>query len=67
MLGDRGSFPYLMAALACRPILDDVCELLVRHEDVYRDLLEDEWRRADRRREPVIAAILQEVRRRLPS
>jgi HEAT repeat protein len=61
---DRGSFPYLLAALSSRPILDDVCELLARHGEIYGDLLEDEWKRADRRREPVIAAILQESTRR---
>jgi len=64
VLGDRGSFPYLLAALSCRPILDDVCELMVRHGSDYKDLLEDEWQRSDRRREPVIAAILQEIGRR---
>lgn len=64
VLGDRGSFPFLLAALASRAVLDDVCELLVRRGDLYKELLEEEWKRADRRREPVIAAILQEITRR---
>jgi HEAT repeat protein len=58
-LGSRSSFPWLLAALDNRAILDDVSELFVRHIEIYRDLLENAWRTADSRRERVIAAILQ--------
>ena len=62
-VADRGSFPHLFKALENSAVLDDVSELFVRHKDLYRDLLEEAWRTADSRREVVIAAILQAMKR----
>ena len=62
-VADRSSFPVLFKALENTAILDDVSEVLVRHRDLYRDLLEEAWRTADSRREVVIAAILQAMKR----
>jgi HEAT repeat protein len=62
-VADRSSFPFLFKALENAAILDDVSEVLVRHRDLYRDLLEEAWRTADSRREVVIAAILQAMKR----
>ncbi len=59
---DRASFPYLFAALDTSPVLDEVSETLVRHKEIYRDLLEEQWRTADNRRETLIAAILQAMK-----
>ncbi len=61
---DRTSFPYLFKALENPAILDDVSEVFVKDKELYRDLLEDAWRTADSRREVVIAAILQSVKKR---
>jgi HEAT repeat protein len=55
---DRSSFGVLLRALDNPAILDDVCEVLIHHKDIYRDLLEQAWKAADRRREVVIAAAL---------
>lgn len=63
-LPDRGSFPFLFKALENTAILDDVSDLFVRHKDLFRDLLEEAWRTADSRREVMIAAILQAMKRR---
>ena len=60
---DRSSFPYLFKALENTAVLDDVSDVFVRHGDLYRDLLEEAWRTADSRREVVIAAILQAMKR----
>ena len=62
-LAERSSFPVLFKALENTAILDDVSEVLVKHRDLYRDLLEEAWRTADSRREVVIAAILQAMKR----
>ncbi|HUR83020.1 MAG TPA: HEAT repeat domain-containing protein [Thermoanaerobaculia bacterium] len=62
-VADRTSFPYLFKALENPAVLDDVSDLFVRHKDLYRDLLEEAWRTADSRREVVIAAILQAMKR----
>jgi HEAT repeat protein len=62
-VADRTSFPYLFKALENAAVLDDVSDLFVRHKDLYRDLLEEAWRTADSRREVVIAAILQAMKR----
>jgi HEAT repeat protein len=62
-VADRSSFPYLFKALENAAVLDDVSETFVRHRDLYRDLLEEAWRTADSRREVVIAAILQAMKR----
>ena len=62
-VADRSSFPFLFKALENSAILDEVSEVFVRHRDVYRDLLEEAWRTADSRREVVIAAILQAMKR----
>lgn len=62
-VADRSSFPFLFRALENSAILDDVSEVFVRHRDLYRDLLEETWRMADSRREVVIAAILQAMKR----
>ncbi|HYC88423.1 MAG TPA: HEAT repeat domain-containing protein [Thermoanaerobaculia bacterium] len=62
-VADRTSFPYLFKALENAAVLDDVSEAFVRHKDLYRDLLEEAWRTADSRREVVIAAILQAMKR----
>ena len=62
-VADRSSFPYLFKALENTAILDDVSEVLVKHRDLYRDELEQAWRTADSRREVVIAAILQAMKR----
>ncbi len=37
--------------------------IFVKHKDLYRDLLEEAWRTADSRREVVIAAILQSMKK----
>ncbi|HWS72379.1 MAG TPA: HEAT repeat domain-containing protein, partial [Thermoanaerobaculia bacterium] len=60
---DRESFPHLFKALESTAILDDVSEVFVKHKQLYRDLLEEAWRTADSRREVVIAAILQAMKR----
>ncbi|HEX8173151.1 MAG TPA: HEAT repeat domain-containing protein [Thermoanaerobaculia bacterium] len=62
-VADRSSFPYLFKALENPAVLDDVSEAFVRHKELYRDLLEEAWRTADSRREVVIAAILQAMKR----
>ncbi|HEY0158898.1 MAG TPA: HEAT repeat domain-containing protein [Thermoanaerobaculia bacterium] len=62
-VADRSSFPHLFKALENTAILDDVSEVMVKHRDLYRDELEEAWRTADSRREVVIAAILQAMKR----
>jgi len=58
----RESFPVLMQVLDRRPILDEISDLLVRHKETFRDLLEQVWRTADSRQEIVIAAILRAMK-----
>jgi len=62
-IGDRESFSYLLGALSNRLIRDDVADLLVRHRETYRDLLEAAWSTADRQHEQIIAAILEAQRK----
>lgn len=62
-VADRSSFPYLFKALESTAILDDVTEVFVRHRELYRDALEENWRTADSRREVVIAAILSAMKK----
>ncbi|HEX3110944.1 MAG TPA: HEAT repeat domain-containing protein [Thermoanaerobaculia bacterium] len=62
-IADRSSFPFLFKALENAAILDEVSEVFVRHKDLFRDLLEEAWRTADSRREVVIAAILQAMKK----
>jgi HEAT repeat protein len=62
-VADRSSFPHLFKALENPAVLDDVSDVFVRHKELYRDLLEEAWRTADSRREVVIAAILQAMKR----
>jgi HEAT repeat protein len=62
-VADRSSFPHLFKALENTAVLDDVSDVFVRHKELYRDLLEEAWRTADSRREVVIAAILQAMKR----
>ncbi|HEX8255105.1 MAG TPA: HEAT repeat domain-containing protein [Thermoanaerobaculia bacterium] len=62
-VADRTSFPYLFKALENAAILDDVSEVLIKHRDLFRDELEAAWRTADSRREVVIAAMLQAMKR----
>jgi HEAT repeat protein len=59
---DRSSFGVLLRALDNPSILDDVCDVLIRHKDLYRDLIEQAWKTADRRREVVIAAVLSAMK-----
>lgn len=60
---DRSSFEPLFRALENAAILDEVSDVFVRHKDLFRDLLEEAWRTADSRREVVIAAILQAMKK----
>ena len=60
---DRSSFPHLFKAMENSAVLDDVSDVFVKHKDLYRDLLEEAWRTADSRREVVIAAILQSMKK----
>jgi HEAT repeat protein len=62
-VADRSSFPFLFKALENPAVLDDVSDVFVQHKELYRDLLEEAWRTADSRREVVIAAILQAMKR----
>ena len=62
-VADRSSFPHLFKALENTAVLDDVSDVFVKHKELYRDLLEEAWRTADSRREVVIAAILQAMKR----
>ena len=61
---ERASFPHLFRAMENSAILDDVSDVFVKHKDLYRDQLEAAWRTADSRREVVIAAMLQSMKRR---
>ena len=61
-VADRSTFPYLFKALENPAILDDVADVLIRHKNLYRDLLEQAWRTADSRREAIIAAILSAMK-----
>ena len=61
-IADRSSFPHLYRALENEAILDDVCDVFVHHKQLYRDLLEEAWRKADSRREVMIAAILSAIK-----
>jgi HEAT repeat protein len=60
---DRSSFEPLFRALENAAILDEVSDVFVRHKELFRDLLEEAWRTADSRREVVIAAILQAMKK----
>ena len=60
---DRSSFQPLFKALENSAILDEVSDVFVKHKDLFRDLLEEAWRTADSRREVVIAAILQAMKK----
>jgi HEAT repeat protein len=60
---DRSSFRFLFRALENRAILDDVSEVFVKQKEIYRNLLEEAWRTADSRREVIIAAILQAMKK----
>lgn len=59
---DRSSFPFLLRALENPAIVDEVSDLLIRHRDIFREPLEEAWRKADNRSERVIAAIMQAMR-----
>jgi HEAT repeat protein len=59
---ERSSFPALFRSLENAAILDTLCDVFVRHKDLYRDLLEQAWRTADSRREAVIAGILSAMK-----
>lgn len=59
---DRSSFPFLLKGLDNRLILDDISDLFVRHKEIFRDQLEEAWRKADNRHERVIAAVLQAMK-----
>lgn len=61
-IADRSSFPVLLRALDNQALVDDVAEVFIHHKDIYRDLLEQAWSGADRRREIVIAAILSAMK-----
>lgn len=62
-VADASSFPHLLRALENPAILDDVSEIFVQHKELYRESLEEAWRKADSRREVVIAAILAAMKR----
>lgn len=62
-VADRSSFPYLFKALENAAVLDDVSDVFVRNADLFREPIEEAWRTADSRREVVIAAILQAMKR----
>lgn len=57
-IGRPESFPALIQALDDPAIVDEVSDAFVRHGERWRESLEEAWRTADARREPVIAAIL---------
>jgi HEAT repeat protein len=61
-MGRRESFPVLFEAIEDQAVLDEVSHLFVRHKEVYRDLLEDAWRKAGSRHEVIISAILQSMK-----
>jgi HEAT repeat protein len=60
---DRMSFSHLFKALENAAILDEVSDVFVKHKHLYSDLLEEAWRTADSRREVIIAAILQAMKK----
>jgi len=59
---DRSSFAHLFRALENPAILDEISDVFIHHKDLYRDLLEEAWRKADSRREVIIAAILSAMK-----
>lgn len=59
---DRSSFPFLLRALENPAIVDEVSELMIRNRSIFREPLEEAWRKADNRSERVIAAIMQAMR-----
>ncbi len=61
-IGSRESFACLFEAIEDQAVLDEITHLFVRHKDVYRDLLEEAWRKAGSRHEVIISAILQSMK-----
>lgn len=61
-MGRRESFPCLFEAIEDQAVLDEITHLFVRHKEVYRDLLEQAWRKAGSRHEVIISAILQSMK-----
>jgi len=61
-MADRSSFGHLLEALENPSILDEIADVLIHHNNLYRDQLEEAWRTADSRREAIIAAILSAMK-----
>ncbi len=62
VLADASSFPHLLKALENYELVDNVASVLITKKDIFQPLVEREWQRTDKKREEVLAIILEEMK-----
>jgi len=61
-LADASSFPYLLKALETYELVDNVASVFIKKKDIFQPLIEKEWQKAEKKREEMLAIILEEMK-----
>lgn len=61
-IADESSFQYLMKALDNPDLIDKVAEVFIGKKEIFLPLIEKEWQKTDKKREEILAVILEEMK-----
>lgn len=62
ILAEETSFPYLLRALDNPELVDNVAQVLISKKQIFQPLMEKEWQTAEKKREEILAIILEEMK-----
>lgn len=62
VLADSSSFPHLLKALDNPDLIDNISSVFISNKKIFQTLVEKEWQKAEKKREEILAIILEEMR-----
>lgn len=62
VLADLSSFTHLLKALDNPDLIDNVASVFISKKEIFQTLVEKEWQKAEKKREEILAIILEEMR-----
>lgn len=62
VLAEASSFPHLLKALENSELVDNVAQVFILKKNIFQPLVEKEWQTAERKKEEILAIILEEMK-----
>lgn len=62
VLAEASSFPHLLKALDNSELVDNVAKVFLSKKEIFQPLVEKEWQTSEKKREEILAVILEEMK-----